>query len=249
MTITIYDIKIPKSTIEQMAEHERKFFIISGHILNEINFFGKIFLWSSLTDNLNSKLQDHVSVTQKLASAKVLAGKLFESWNVIQKLYFQSRLSKETNEFLREESLLALKELKKYFGNSSNLIATIRNKFSFHYDYNALNSDFSAIPENEDWNIYLSEQNSNSLYYLSEMVVNRSMLTTIDSYDPEKALNQITVEVNFVWDQIVNFLSGYIIYLNSKYFQMNRDQIHFMEGVNLLDVIIPYFVKHNNELK
>ena len=240
MSISIHTIKIEKSVIEKMTEHERKFFIVSGHVLNEINFFGKILLWTIPHNKCESKLHDQASATQQLASAKVLAGKLYESWGVIQKLYLKTKLSSETDDLLEEESKKALIELKKYFGKQ-NLIASIRNKFSFHYDYNDLNSAFSEMAENEDWNIYLSEQNSNCLYYLSELVVNQSMLKAIDAIDQATALSRIITELIDFSGKFIDFLSGYINAMSDKYFQIHMNDTQIVEGPKLIEVTVPYF--------
>ena len=64
-------------------------------------------------------------------------------------------------------------------------VSTLRNQYVFHYPSAELNAAMPGIPDDEDWKIYLSETDGNSLYYLSEMVAGRAMIA---EGNPDKAV-------------------------------------------------------------
>jgi hypothetical protein len=107
----------------------------------------------------------------------------------------------------------------------------VRN-ISFHYpSADELNSAFHALPDNEPWCFYLSKANSNSLYYVSELVMQRAMLGEIKvdsaSHIPvdaqlklalDKALKNVFDTLTCVANKLVKIFEAYNEILFEKYF-------------------------------
>ena len=79
----------------------------------------------------NPVLRD-VHLSQSFIIARLLAGRLWEGWELIRKAYFSTRLSLAIESKLPDDTLEALGKLKKYFGKK-NIIDILRNEFAFHY--------------------------------------------------------------------------------------------------------------------
>ena len=56
-----------------------------------------------------------------------------------------------------------------YFEDRSNLITTVRNGFSSHYDSDRLDRHFDTAPDNARWEVVLARHDSNFLYLAPEI--------------------------------------------------------------------------------
>ncbi|MGD0624985.1 MAG: hypothetical protein ABSB32_09735 [Thermodesulfobacteriota bacterium] len=181
-----------RERIAQMPEKERTLFFLLGHAINEINVLNKLFYLSNQYE-ASDNWRRHAHLTQGLVLARTLTGKLWEAWKLLTKAYFDTKLSKDYHAKLNEEAKNSLKSLRKYF-NRDNLIKTVRNSFSFHYDINEISK---LVPEefNPDELIsYMSETNGNTLFYLSEYAVNVALLDSISPGDPAGAMEALIKE-------------------------------------------------------
>ncbi len=122
--------QLNKKKLQTTPKDERALFILLGHAVNEINILNKTFYLSTMFEN-ESEWVVQIHVSQNLVYARTLIGKLYEAWQLLKKGYFQTKLSEKYDAQLETTVVDALKQLKKYFG-PKNLIADIRNGFSFH---------------------------------------------------------------------------------------------------------------------
>jgi hypothetical protein len=175
-----------------MPDKERALFFLLGHAINEINVLNKLFYLSNQYD-MSDKWRQHAHITQGLVLARTLTGKLWEAWELLTKGYFKTQLSKDYYVKLNDNAKNALKSLQKYFGRE-NLIKTLRNSFSFHYDINEVSK---LVPEDlnpDELICYLSPTNGNTLYYFSEYAVNVALLDAISPGDPAVAMDSLIKE-------------------------------------------------------
>ena len=111
-------------------------------------------------------------------------------------------LFEEFNDTLDSEGQESLQRIKRYFGNS-NIINMIRNQFAFHYDREETLSLLPTIQSDEELCMFLSESGGNCLFVFSDDIVNRSLLSNIDSNDPQNAINILYKQIN---DKILFYL-------------------------------------------
>jgi len=104
----------------------------------------------------------------------LLAGKLWEGWELIRKTYFSTKLSLSIESKLPDDTLEALGKLKKYFGKK-NIIGSLRNEFAFHYDAQRVRAQLSLAEETDTWKIYVAET-EDVFFQLSENIVSSPML-------------------------------------------------------------------------
>ncbi|HTT07406.1 MAG TPA: hypothetical protein VMH34_01240 [Gammaproteobacteria bacterium] len=230
--------------LRQIPEKERALFVLLGHVVNEVNVLNKTFyLCTQFQDE--PKWRSHAHTSQALVFARLLIGKLYEGWNLLRKGYFESQISKIYDEKLHPEASKAPDDLKKYFGRE-NLIETIRNNFSFHYSLpDALIGLGQAITE-EELLIYLAENNGNTLYYFSEIVINAALLEAVVEGDPKKALERLMDESAKVVNWFNELASGIMVHVIETYL-LETDKNLVLEPVDLGSVPvaeqieIPYF--------
>lgn len=179
---------------------------------------------------------------------KILAGKLRESWLLVKKIYFTKKnLSTEFNAFLENKDQECLNYLKKYFdGGSKSAINLIRDKLAFHYSPEHLVLHLPKIQD--ELSLYISEGNDlNTLYYFAEAIVNRTVLSAIETEEDEnpiEAMNKeiITVASNFNKLNLL-FLKFMTAKHKDKIFKTACEEMQCDELVSFEDVKIPFFTQ------
>ncbi len=134
-----------------------------------------------------------------------------------------------------------LVEFRKFFGQNP-YVAALRNQYVFHYPSNQLNAAMLGIPDNEDWKIYLSETDGNSLYYLSEMVAGHAM---IDEVDPNKAagFEKIMADRDYAACHIIALSNSCMNVFVKRHVGLRMEDATpiTIKVPDLLDVKLPFF--------
>ena len=113
MKIQTYTVS--KHALMDMPAKERDFFLLVGHFANEVIFLSKLLIITRY--QASEKIPAKAELTQALFIHRTLAGKLYEGWQMIQKYYFGTSISKDYNELLEKDAQEAIKQLKRYFDN------------------------------------------------------------------------------------------------------------------------------------
>lgn len=192
MTIRIHHIAISKARLAEIPEPERNLFILLGHAANEVSILSKLFHFCAGTTSTDAILvkSEHA---QALLLGRLLTGKIYEFWSLLQTGYFGSAVARSYYDILDNETREALDAMKRYFAQD-NLVVRVRNSFAFHYDVNQIADGFRRVAENESLDIYLSENNVNSLYAFADTIAGLAMLENIFSTDHVKAFNLLVSE-------------------------------------------------------
>lgn len=233
-----------------MQAHERDFFVLAGHIINELITLAKLIL---ITQNCTGGEGEkkvayaRATVSQQMLFVKIFASKLFEAWKSIKSRYYQpgdagqESLSKIYYKLLEPESREALKKLGQYFGRE-NKIKTLRNKSGFHYDMNDLQSTLEAMPDNSEFTIYLADSGFNCLYFLSEAAIGYAMLDAKDMESFKVAFEELFDEIIEVQGWIMAFLDDYIaIFGDRNQLQLSPEKVDIGEVPMFEDHKLPLF--------
>jgi hypothetical protein len=93
--LKIHRIYLQKDDLLKMAEAERAFVLLAGHMQNELNSLHKVFGFC-----LHNSSPDHTPTIESLANgaqamiyARILAGKLYATREAFQKAFFGTGLS------------------------------------------------------------------------------------------------------------------------------------------------------------
>jgi len=243
----LYKINIPKSKLDTLDEIEHVFFIQLMHFLNELIVLQKCFIVSNNKLDSLTTIEKRGQISQAHFFIRTLAGKLNEGWKMISKNFVETKLSSEYENLLSQKGKESLSELIVYFNDENNLVRLIRNKFAFHYDKEKIKEEIDKIPQEELLEVYISEHPANSLYSLSDTIINWAILNSIDSSNPQRAMDEL-------FDIIVKKISrcflefcGDCVCIIAKKLELNSTEVEIPEPPSVDDVKLPYFVKRPND--
>ena len=201
-------ISIPRQALDRLSPEHRDFFLLAGHIQNEINVLHKTFACclntSPETDRTN--LESLADGMQAMIFARTLAGKLSEAWAAVQRGWNASKLSLMLEARLHQDAREAIEKLKKYFGRK-NTINTVRNSFAFHYSIEALGNSWNRAVD-ERFDLVLGGTIGNNLNLGSELFANAALLESFAAPDFEHAARTLFEDVQSIASCFVTFLEG-----------------------------------------
>ncbi len=233
-------VSFKRNSFDIIPEDERLFLIQLSLLANEITILHKLILFSN-----NYRDAQPVQTAQNIQSfflMKVLAGKLFEGWLILQKNYF-NKLSKKYDPQLSKECAASMTRIKSFFGKE-NLISLIRNKYAFHYDFDRIKNDLNSISSDEILDLYFSSDHANSLYSMAHVISSYALFNEVDSADHLKALDNIFKDVLDMSSEFLTFAGE----LLTKIWQTHKISVS-LENVRLESipsinsVKLPYFIK------
>ena len=174
MAIEIHHTTLSKEQLARLPVQERNLFVLLGHAANEICVLAKLFHYCA-GNHSEEPILEKAEHTQALLLGRLLTGKIYESWKLLQSGYFGTGLSKTYRDILETEASSALDDMKRYFGQD-NLIARVRNGHAFHYDVERIRRRLPhGCLQGEALYIFLSKANANSLYAFSDTIAGRAM--------------------------------------------------------------------------
>ncbi len=102
----IHTLHVPKAKLEKVPEIERAFYVHIGHLRHELMVLKKLLELSAKELPENSVLQD-VGLSQQFIISRLIAGKVWEGWELTRKAYFQpSCLSRSEATYLKTRKKL-----------------------------------------------------------------------------------------------------------------------------------------------
>jgi hypothetical protein len=241
----IHKIPVVKAKLDVIPERERVFFVLLGHFLDEISILNKFLLFANVHPEADLARKAHS--TQALLIARMFIGKLLEGWQMLQRDFFGTALSKNYEPKLPAPGDAALANLKRYFGKS-NLLQDIRNNFAFHYSSEEVKQQLASLEDSYKSEIYLANDYANSLNWACEEIVSYAMLNTVGVADPQQALDRIVNDLTKVSDWFFDFCGSCMSITVEQYFgknlrELNAEEIDIGEPVNLETITLPYFTR------
>lgn len=187
--MNITKLTLTKKHIDLLPEKERIFFIQLAHLSNEITLLTKLLILSN--NKSETEVINKAYAMQSSLIARMSIGKLHESWRLLEKYFFASKLCKVYEPKLAEDGFQALQKLKKYFGKN-NLISDIRNNFSFHYpSFDEIKKQLKAIPDDTEFQLFLGNDYVNNNYYMAEEIITNLMLNYVKKTTLQEAMFDI----------------------------------------------------------
>jgi hypothetical protein len=241
----LHKINIPKSKLDTIPKIEQVFFIQLMFFLNEINILQKCVIFSSNKLKSLTTIERRGQISQAHFFIRTLVGKLQEGWKLLEKNFIDKQLSKRYENLLSQKSKESLSELIEYFNDEDNLVRLIRNKFAFHYDKEKIKEEVDKIPQEELLEIYIpeNEHHANCLYSLSDTIINWAILNSIDSSNPQRAMDRLIGEIALKVSRLFQEFCGDCICIIAKELELSSSEIEIPQPPSIDDVKLPYFVK------
>lgn len=233
----LHKISITKTKLKSISEDEQIFFVQITNFLNDINILQKLVVFSNkeVEDDTVRKAQN----SQSFFILSILAGKLWEGWQLLQK---NSKLLRTYEPLLDSIGKESLKNLRKYF-SKDNLINHVRSKFAFHYDSDEIKNEIQETSEDTVFELFLSENQGNCLYYMSNVLVSSAILSSIDKSDALKALDRFFFEILEETKMFHSFYNSCLVSIAEKHLEKKYENVEIPEPPDIREVWLPYFVK------
>ena len=235
----VHKVNIPKKTLDGMPEDERIFLVQMGTILNDIHMLLKLVIFS--TKKTDNEVERKAQNSQALSILKILAGKLYEGWGVVDYYYRQRCLSRKYGKSLDPKAKKCYKELKGYFRNSDNLVKWVRHKFASHYDREEVKEQVAQSPDDRVFEWYISDYHGNCLYHMSYMISLTAIANFIDIKDPGKAMDIFLNDILETSKNFQFFVGHCMLAIAQKYLERDFENVEIPDPPDINEVFLPYF--------
>lgn len=226
-----------------MPTNERSFFLLAGHIQNELYMFNRILTWC-IAKSDEPALASRASMLQGITVGKSFAGKLLEAWNAIQRGYFGTKLSKEFSDNLPDNAQTALKDLGRYFSRDRNIIYLVRNEFANHYSPNLFEEHWKSAAREEGFESIIGPNLGSNMHFGSEYVANIALFNSIYENDFSKAFEQFIEDLFWVFGCESTFFDEFLDFIFLHRFPEYRDESTVSEmeiQAQFNSIKIPFF--------
>lgn len=236
-------VAIPKSKLNLMPQNERMFFILFGALLNDLSMFQKLMLFSANSRTTNRVVRGAQNM-QALSLARFQIGILSEGWQLLQKNYFGTQVSKEYEPLLSESAKKSLENLKRYFSTNENWMCSVRNRFCFHYPSSKEIAELiDETPTSEIFEIFMSEFYGNCLFSMSNTILNFGILKCTGGSDLENAMDKLLRDGNKVSSWFGDFLGECLLIISKKHLGLEHSEVGIPEPYDIHEVTLPFFIK------
>lgn len=186
MTTRKYTYKVltlPKSEIEKLDPLLRKRYIMITSIVRDVTILSKLLVFVD-NDKPTNQILGYAKTTASMFFLTHFISKIYEMWVFLTK----NRILEELNNMKKSKDLQdALVHLKTFFSDEKKrkLFAFIRDKLSFHYEYQddidpIINEAFNKFNENDFQMILTEEDSANDIYPSLNAVIMLSMFAEMD---------------------------------------------------------------------
>jgi len=244
--LQIHHITLSRQQLDVIPANERRLLILLAHAANELNILAKLFHFTAQASSEIPMLL-LAENAQGLVVGRLLTGKIYEFWQLLQTSFFGSALSKTYQCQFDAEALAALNALKHYFSRE-NIIATVRNKFAFHYNPAQIDAGYEALVEGDALEVYLAQHNVNSLYAFGDIIVGRAMLESINPTDHRAAFEMLIAQTSEIVSHIDTVISQIMAicfkaYLGRDLYALGAKIMEIEGAPDSQEVAIPYFIE------
>jgi hypothetical protein len=237
-------VNLTKSDIDRIPADERFFYIVAGHLANEVSILHKLLIIGGNSLDREGPPGEAAHVQQFLL-IKLLAGRLHEANDLISQHYYGKKLHQKYETDLSERAADALRNWRKYFGGTSNVITRIRNKFAFHIDrkeiettYNQLDDDFALLYYNSP------QWTAHDLFLGSEMIFLNSMSMVVDAPTTTGRISKIYLDTTAMSVRLAEFVTGFIELMTHKYIGLKPNQegnLTIQGDLSISRYTVPFF--------
>jgi hypothetical protein len=225
--VEIYPVRFTKDDLSSVPDEELLFHLLLAQITNEILILRKQLMLASNSIR-EPGAQAYAAAAMAHFNLRLLAGKLFEGYQLLRRKeagsVYQS-FKKDLESFCSD----AHREIMRYFGKSNNNIERLRNKSSFHWDYDTNKAAFEGIADEEELIDFISYERGNSFYHSGYVLSMTQMARVIGRADVGPALDAIYEEVSRVGDWFASFADGMMFAFAERHLSPSKEMFEGIE--------------------
>jgi hypothetical protein len=242
----LHHFQLTRKQLDAIPEAERTLIVLLAHAANELSVLAKLLHFSSISLGDHSLLVEARNA-QFLTLSRLLAGRIYECWKLLQSAFFQTRLSKSYEPKFDEQARDALEALKKYFGRT-NLIENVRNKFAFHYEPSQIAAGYAKLADGDPLDVYLSKANANTLYVFADAIVGRALMESINPLDHSKSvaalLDETSAAIAWLNEVIGACLSTCIeLHVGGNLYSLGARIVDIEGAPDWKNISLPFFIE------
>lgn len=219
--IDILSMNGVKELLLKATPAERGLFLLLGYATNQINVLLKL-VTIATNETPKNPIEQRVSGAQTQIIVRLMIGVLWEAMRLVQSRLLGSAIGKEFIQTLDPQALAALERLKKWIGGS-NMIASVRNDYCFHYpkpdDMEAAFQTALASDEMEeqDWGIYFARTLLNTSYFVSDYVFAHGIMKAVEGVNINEAHQKLLGSLAPIANDFSEVAHGFVAALFLKY--------------------------------
>ena len=240
--IQVHVFEFTRADFQKLAVEERDMMLLAGHTLNLLGFWIKLIA-------LTSKVETDIPFVARLNAAqshialRSLGGVLVEAWEWLRRPNSQLLIGKKYLPLLEDAPQQSYRDLNKAFGKSG-LLHNIRNGFSYHYpDTATLEASFAAIPPEDDFQWYVTNENTSSFYFGCAAMIDYGMIGLAGESDPNIGLKRILNETITVGNAMADFLGGLLAAMVQANFPNPPRSIMHVHGAPGRELELPFYLE------
>jgi len=240
--MTLRKIALDAKKLKSVHQGECAFFVLFQILLSEVMILHKLLILC--VPEHENEILEKANNAQSLFFLRMLAGKLFEGWELMAKLFFGSGLSMQYEPLLCPDSKSCLESLKSYFGRS-NPLSEIRNTFAFHFADSSqeIVQQIRRLNDSEPLELYIAPEEGNCLYDMGHVLFNLSLLDVVGGSDLKDAIEKLWKDVLKVAKWFVGLGQGIIVVFVDKHLGYESEQVEIPDPPHFSEVRIPYFLR------
>lgn len=242
--ISVYPITLTLDEFAHAPEDERVFYLKLGAITNEINVLSK---WSlfCINNEMTSKLISRANHTTALVALRMLAGRLYEARKVICDDF--KSLKMRYHPKMKGSGRAAYKGITGYFGQTDNLIKSIRHKLAFHMSDEVFRAGLAGLEADEDLTDYMTRERGNCLFWGGEAVLIGSLIKLAKAKDAPEAYAKLLDDTALISGLVSDFTFAFSLGFYSRNFPeklralQNEAGREDVDAPVLTEVTMPFF--------
>ena len=243
--VEIHPLVFTKGGLSAVPRNELLFHMLFAQLANEIQILRKQVMLASNSIGEAGPASD-AGVAAAHVNLRLLAGRLYEGGQLLR-----GKPAGVVHQVYEGEldptAVQAHRSIMKYFGRRSNLIGSLRNKVSFHWDHESIAQAFDEMPDDLVLTDYIAWECGNCLYYSGALLSVGQMTAIAGLDDAGAALERIFNEVTEVANWFETYAQGFMFVFASRYLSPSKDMFarvrQTIDGCpDIQTATLPYFL-------
>jgi hypothetical protein len=241
--LELHKISFTKGQLKHLDEKEVVFIVQMANLLQDLSVLQKIIYISS--KGVENDVERMAENGQAMFFYRILAGILFEGWNIISSKTYRSVMTIYYT-LLNGIAKNSLEEINNYFKVKNNLIERLRNNFSFHYNFGYVRDCIRNLPDSETLDMFIAEEHANCRYTASDTIVNLAILKSINESNIESAMRIFFDEVSKITKIFLDFAGECILVFAKRCPKLPVESVVIKNAPMLNELRLNYFITRPN---
>lgn len=206
-TVLFQQLSMTRDQLASLEPAQRRFLLLGGHAVNELLTLQRL-MALSVSDDDAHYITEHVGTGRSFILLRVLLGKVWECHELIRQRVLSNADVRQLLPLIPNEGREALERCKRRLGKDSRL-AVVRGEHAFHYPSDdVIDKAFQTLPGDEPLCFYLSNNDSATFYYASELLFAQAVMSTVAGESMSEKIGVLLDDAFFVSKDLIIVLTN-----------------------------------------